>query len=86
MSEGVGTVQFAKPKPGTYTHSAMQRVTGRTRLSDLHKVAKESRPSNHLEEVLRLVRSVQQSLEVEGYPASEASVREAADRVFGTLR
>lgn len=55
----------------------MAPVTRDTKWQDLQALAKNARPSHGVRD--HFVRSVQQSLEVEGYVLAEAQVRQAVE-------
>lgn len=59
----------------------MVRLTPSTPLSELRQFAQRRRRST-AEFEARLVRSVEQSMRVEGYSVSEADVRSSADRIL----
>lgn len=61
----------------------MDRITGSTKLST---VKATPRPRSNVEVPARMVRSIQQSLRVEGYDVPERVVREAAERVVRVER
>lgn len=58
----------------------MAHLSASTPLSELRKFTQGRRPRAEFE--ARLVRSVEQSMRVEGYPVSEANVRSSADRIL----
>ena len=59
----------------------MDKITRDTRLSALRELAKDPRTTNGQINP-RLVKSIQQSLAVEGYVYSEQSVRDVGERVL----
>ncbi len=58
----------------------MAHLSPSTLLSELRQLTRVRRPRTEFE--ARLVRSVEQSMRVEGYPISEANVRASADRIL----
>jgi len=58
----------------------VRRVDSSSRLSELRELAREATPGGVVS--ARMVRSVQQSMRVEGYPVTEDQVRSSAERVL----
>jgi hypothetical protein len=58
----------------------IRKVSSTSRLSELQELARRAVP--RAEVSARMVRSVEQSMRVEGYPVSEAEVRLSAERVL----
>jgi hypothetical protein len=60
----------------------VRRITADSRLSELRELAHGATPSGIVS--ARMVRSIQQSMRVEGYPVTEDQVRSSAERVLRT--
>jgi hypothetical protein len=61
-------------------NAEVTRVTSATKLSELQRLVRERRASGGR---VRMIRSIQQSMRVEGYDVSEQVIDAAVDRVLG---
>lgn len=60
-------------------------ITGSTRLSELRSIAQNTKPSRALIGQ-RMVRTIQDSMRVEGYPVSQRTIRQVAREVLRTWK
>jgi hypothetical protein len=69
--------------PSVSSATRRPSVTRKTKLSELRRLVRDRKPT---EGRARMIRSIQQSMRVEGYDVSAEVVAAAVDRVFGKSR